>query len=158
MDEKASALADLRRMYDHWKGLATRLREPELTAELPGGMSVKDMMAHLAAWQAVSIARLEAAQWGREPEYPAWTDGDPDDEARTEVHNARIYEANRARPWPEVHRAWREGYLRFMALAEATPAADLTDRGKYPWLNGFALIDVVRGSEDHHREHLEGLV
>lgn len=158
MDDKGSALADLRRVYDEWKRLAGRLREPELTAALSGGLSVKDVVAHLAAWQAVSIARLEAAQWGREPEYPAWTGGDPDDEAMTEPQNARIHEMNRARPWPEVHRAWRDGFLRFMALAEAIPAADLTARDKYPWLNGRALIDVLRGSYEHHREHLEDLV
>lgn len=159
MHDKAQAIADLRAVFNRWKDLLSRLQEPELVAPLADGpLSVKDVVAHLRAWQQVSIIRLEAAQFGREPAYPAWTGGDPDDEPATDSHNRQIYEEYRDRPWTEVHRAWREGFLRFLALAEAIPAADLADRAKYPWLNGHALIDVLRGSYEHHREHLEELV
>jgi hypothetical protein len=161
MDDKTRALADLRTVYNQWKELTTRLREPELVAPVAGDLSVKDMVAHLRGWQMVSIARLEAAQTGREPVLPGWlAGGDPDTEsdAETDAHNERIFEMHRAQSWAEVNRAWRDGFLRLLALAEAIPAADLADRAKYPWLNGHALIDVLHGTWDHHREHLEELV
>lgn len=157
MDEKARALADLRDIFDRWKALTMRLREPELVAPLHGDLSVKDVVAHLRAWQAVSIARLEAAQHSGAPLYPGWAERDPDAEAEPTAQNARIYEMYRAQPWVDVWREWRAGFLRFLALAEAIPAADLTDATKYPWLNGHTLLDVLRGSYEHHREHLEEL-
>lgn len=158
MDDKTRALVALRAVFNQWKSLLAGLREPELTAPLPGGLSVKDVAAHLRAWQLVTIARLEAAQSGRAPVYPAWASGDPDDEPATDRMNREIYDVWRARPWEEVFRAWRDGWLRVLALAEAVPADALTDPARYPWLNGHALIDVLWGCEGHHREHLEELV
>lgn len=158
MDDKARALVALRDIFNQWKSLLGSLREPELTAPLPGGLSVKDEVAHLRAWQMVTIARLEAAQFGREPVYPDWTSGDPDDEPATDAYNRHIQDAWRGRPWDEVFRAWRDGYLRVLALAEAIPADALTDPARYPWLDGRPLIDVLWGTDEHHREHLAELV
>ncbi len=160
MDDKARALAALRDTFAQWKNLTTRLREPEAVAPLAGRLSVKDVVAHLRAWQMVSIARLEAAQTGREPVLPGWVAGGAPDAAsdeETDAFNARIYETYRAQPWPEARRAWRDGFMRLIALAEATPAEALADRTRYPWLNGYALIDVLWGTVNHHREHLEEL-
>lgn len=158
MTEKAKALADLRDIFNCWKSLTARLREPELTAPVAGGWSVKDVVAHLRGWQQLSVARLEAAQWERAPALPGWlAGGDPESEPETDAYNARIHEAARAQSWREVHRAWRESFLRLLALAEATPEDVLLDTTRYPWLNGRALIDVLIGSYEHHREHLEEL-
>lgn len=161
MNDKATALADLRTVFNQWKELTARMREPELTAALDDGLSVKDVLAHLHAWQALSIARLEAARAGGEPVMPGWvagSDPDTDSDEETNALNARIDDLYRRRSWVEVHRAWRDGFLRFLALAEAAPDDVLADRGRFPWLGGHALLDVVRGSCEHHREHLEGLV
>ncbi len=158
MDEKERALAALRAAYEQWKELVARLREPELTAPLPGGLSVKDTLAHLRAWQQLSIARLEAAQLGREPVLPGWPVGlDPDEESQLDENNARIYATYRDQTWAEVYRAWRDGFLRLMALAAAIPPDDLLDPARYSWLNGHALIDVLWGTLEHHREHIEEL-
>jgi hypothetical protein len=159
MNDKERALADLRAIYEQWKALVARLREPELTEPLPGGLSVKDVLAHLRAWQQLSIARLEAAHFGREPVMPGWPVGpDPDEESQLDENNARIYATYRDQTWSEVYRAWRDGFLRLLALAEVLPEADLLDWAKYPWLHGHAPLDVLRGTYEHHREHLEDLV
>lgn len=159
MHNKDHTLAALREMFGQWKELIGRLREPELVAPSHGGWSVKDILGHLRAWQQVSIARLEAAQLGREPVMPGWTaGGDPDHEPDLDANNARIHATYRDASWADVHRAWREGYLRLLALAEAIPDHDLYDHAKYPWLAGHTLLDVLRGTYEHHREHLDELI
>jgi hypothetical protein len=159
MDDKTRALSALRAIFDGWKELTGRLLEPEATVALADGLSVKEVVGHLYAWQLLSIARLEAARAGGEPALPDWVaGGDPDSEADLEAYNARIRAQYGRRPWDETRRAWRDGFLRLLALAEAIPAEDLTDRGRYPWLNGYAPIDVLWGTHGHHQEHLEGLV
>ena len=69
----------------------------QLTApQLPSNWAVKDVIAHLRAWQQVSIARLEAALNNGEPEFPDWLAGlQPESEEHLEQFNVRIYEANR---------------------------------------------------------------
>jgi hypothetical protein len=57
-----------------------------------------------------------------------------------------------------VHQVWRDGFLRLLELAAAIPEQDLLDTKKYPWLKGYALFDVLKGSyEHHHIDHLEPL-
>jgi hypothetical protein len=78
-------------------------------------------------------------------------------EELTDPHNARIYAIYHDRPWASVYHAWREGFQRFLALAEAIPEEDLLATGRYPWLEGYALIAVLEGSYEHHEEHMKGL-
>jgi hypothetical protein len=82
--------------------------------------------------------------------YPDWFAGlDPDVEEQTDVFNARIYDAHHRQPWSRVYHDWREGFRRFLELAAAIPEEEL--------LAGYALSDVLKGSYEHHEEHLEQL-
>jgi hypothetical protein len=160
MNDKQQMLTTLREVFNRWETLLAGLSEAQITAPQPGdNLSIKDVIAHLRAWQQVSIARLEAAQRNQEPVFPAWLRGShPDSEEETDEFNARIYETYQEQSWSQVHQAWREGFLRFLELGEAIPEELLLDTERYPWLNGYALFAVLRGSYGHHEEHLEPLV
>jgi hypothetical protein len=160
MNEKAQILATLRAELERWEGLLAGLSEAQRTApHRPDGQSAKDVLGHLRAWQQVTLARLEAAAGEREPIMPDWVGGhDPDAEEHLEAYNAAIYETYRDQPWAAVHQAWNDGFRRLLALGEAIPEQELLDSRRYAWLNGYALIDVLKGSyEHHHFEHLEPL-
>jgi hypothetical protein len=142
-----------------WEALLVRLSEAEIVAPQPDGMSIDAVLAHLMAWQQISIARLHAAQHGHEPQMPAWLGGrDPDSDDHLDAYNAQIQMLYHEWPWPEVSAAWRNGFLRFCELAAAIPANECSDTTRYPWLKGYALIDVLEGSYEHHHEHLEPLL
>jgi hypothetical protein len=159
MNDKTQTLAQLESIFYQWESLLSGLTDDQLNApQSPGEMSIKDVVGHLRAWQQLSIARLEAAAGGGEPVMPDWTAGlPPDEEEELDAHNARIYALYHDQPWPDVHRAWREGFRRFLELAGAIPEEDLLAAGRYPWLEGYALIDVVEGSYEHHLEYIEDL-
>jgi len=159
MSDKEQTLTLLTDEFNHWQALLAPLTEAELITPDPSGLSIKDVVGHLRAWQQLSIARLEAARSGREPVMPDWVTGpDPDAEEDLEQFNATIHETYRQQPWLRVHEAWRAGFLRLLQLAEELPESDLLDAKKYPWLNGYALIDILQGSYDHHTEHRESLL
>ena len=161
MDDKTLILALLRDELNRWEALLAGLSENQIiTPSLPSDLSIKDVIAHLRAWQQVSIARLEAALHDREPAYPAWTGGlHPDSEEDTEFFNERIHQEYREQPWSNVHQAWKDGFLRFLELAEAVPETDLLEVDKYPWIEGYALFAVLQGHyEHHHQDHLEPLL
>lgn len=157
MNMKEHILAALREQFDRWEELLASLSEEQITTpHLPSTWSIKDEIAHLWAWQQRSIARLEAAQFDREPEFPRWpAELNPDSEGDTDQINAWIYETFREQPWPKVHPDWREGFLRFLELGQAISEKDLLEEGKYSWLEGHPLAFVLLSSYDHHQEHLE---
>ena len=160
MNDKQQILTALREDFSRWEELLAGLGEAQIGAlHRTSDLSIKDGMAHLMAWQQISIARLEAARLNREPEFLNWPAGlDPESAADLDRINAWIYETNRDQVWSSVHRDWSAGFLRFLELAEAIPEMDLLDTGRYPWLEGYALSDVLAGSHEHHHEHLEQLL
>lgn len=143
----------LREELGRWEELLAGLSEERISApDLPGGWSIKDVIAHLRGWQQRSIARCEAALADRLPVMPEWPTGDPEVEENLDRTNEWIHQTHRDLPWPDVHRAWREGFLRFLELGEQIPEKDVLDPGRYPWLAGDALSVVFLGSYEHHHE------
>ena len=161
MNAKTQILKNLQEEFDLWEELLSGFNERQtLGLILHSNWSIKDTLAHLMAWQQVSIARFEAAINNTEPVFPSWLGGlDPDAEENLEQYNARIYETYHALPWQQVHQEWRDGYLRFMKLAASVPENDLMDKRKYFWMHGYNLHAVLQGSyEHHHQDHLEPLL
>ncbi len=159
MNDKQHILTTLRAEFNRWEQLLASLSEEQITApQLPADWSIKDVIAHLRAWQQRSIARLEAALLNREPEFPKWpAELDPEAEGQPHQLNAWIYETYRDQPWSSVHRDWREGFLRFLELGEAIAEKDLLDAGRYPWMEGQPLAFILQASYEHHQEHEEYL-
>lgn len=156
MPDKRELIVSLRDILARWEALLISISEEEIVARrFSKGWSIKDMIVHLMAWQKISVARLEAALFEKDPLLPAWLDGnDPFyAEAHTDVFNAQIYELHHRDPWQIVCQAWKEGFQRFLDLAEVLDERNLQDPERYPWLDGYALSAVLNGSYEHHQEH-----
>lgn len=160
MNMKDHILAALIEQLNSWEELLASLSEEEITTpHFDLDWSIKDVMAHLWAWQQISIARMEGGLHNREPEFPKWvTDIGEDWEESADRVNALTYETNHKKPWPEVHQNWRDGFLRFLELGNEIPERDMLDGSRYPWLKGYSLAFILVASYDHHQEHLEKLV
>ncbi len=160
MDMKDHILAALKEELDRWEELLSTLSDEQIMAPLlPSTWSIKDVIAHVMAWQQRSNARVEAALLDREPQFPVWSAGvDPDEEGATEQINAWLYDTYQAQPWSQVHQAWRAGFLRFLETAEQIAEPDLLGTGRYPWLPGHPLAFILVASYDHHQEHYEKTV
>jgi len=155
MNDKAQLLTTLRQEFERWDELLSGMSEAQATSPLPSdNWSMKDVMAHLWAWQQRTIARLEASLNDREPEFPRWpAELDPEIEAEPDELNAWIYARYRDRPWSSVHEDWRAGFLRLLEMAELIPEGDLLDPARYSWLEGHSLAFILRASCEHHEEH-----
>ena len=160
MNMKEHILTALREQIDLWEDLLASLKDEQITAPLlPSEWSIKDVIAHLRAWQQRSNARMEAALFNQEPEFPRWLlDVDPDTEGNTERVNAWIYETNREKPWLKVYQDWNEGYLRLLEAGKGIAEKDLLDSSRYPWLKGYPLAYILLATYDHHQEHYEKLL
>jgi hypothetical protein len=159
MNMKEHILAALREQFDHWEKLLTTLSEKQRTApSFDLDWSIKDVIAHLWAWQQISVARMESGVQDREPEYPQWVTGlGKNWEEDTDRINALTFESNHTKTWSEVYQNWRSGFLRFLELGNEISERDLLDGDRYPWLKGYSLAFILVASYDHHQEHLEKL-
>jgi hypothetical protein len=120
--------------------------------------SVKDILAHLTGWQQVSVARLEAARDGKEPNYPRWSpELDVVHETDNNAVNAWIFGAYSAKTWDEVHDEWRDRFRYVLELAGAIPEEKWFIPGVPAWLGEYQLSAVLEGSWEHHSEHLDEL-
>ena len=154
MTTKAEAISEMKQEFQAWQTLIS-----QWDAEAHGSnpeRTLQDTLGHVMAWQQRSIARMEAAANGTEPVFILWppemeTD---DDDCLVDI-NAWIQELYHDWSWEAVRQAWQAGFERFIALAEAAPESDLLPVGKYPWLDGYALLEVITASVEHHREHRE---
>jgi len=77
----------LKEEFNRWEELLAGMSEEQISAShLPSNLSIKDVIAHLRAWQQRSVARLEAALLNREPEFPNWpAELDPNSEGEHEI-------------------------------------------------------------------------
>jgi hypothetical protein len=159
MNMKEHMLAALREQFERWEALLASLSEGQLTApRFDLDWSIKDVIAHLWAWQQISIARMEAGAGDREPAYPQWIlDLGDDWEDNADRVNAFTYEMNHEKPWSEVYRNWRAGFLRFLEVGDTISEREFLDGDRYPWLNGYSLAFILVASYDHHQEHFEKL-
>ncbi|OGO26266.1 MAG: hypothetical protein A2136_09400 [Chloroflexi bacterium RBG_16_54_11] len=154
---KGQILAALTDVFNRWQKLLSNMSEEQFTAPLvPSQWSVKDVIAHLWSWQQVSVARMQAALQGKDPEYPGWWERfGPDPEEDVDRTNAWLYEASRDKAWRQVHADWKEQFERYVGLARLVPEEDLLELGKFPWMGNYALVASAMGSLGHHEEHLE---
>jgi len=78
MNMKQHVLTALREEFNRWEQVLASLSEEQITTpHLPGHLSIKDVIAHLRAWQQRSIARLMATigplpKSGERGQYNSW--------------------------------------------------------------------------------------
>ena len=150
----------LSEQFDRWEDLLESLSEEQLTTpQFDLNWSVKDVIAHLWARQQISVARLEAGKLHREPEYPKWmVESNAEWEDDADYTNGLTFEKHHDKPWSEVHKNWREGFLRLLELGNEITELNLLDTGANPWLKGYSLAFILVASHDHHQEHLDKLL
>ena len=159
MEEPSSKAKLLKRLSNErarWETLLAEFEEEQLVAPiLPEERSIKDVIAHLTAWQRRTAAHLEAALEGEEsPAPPDWPIEGDDDEAVDQI-NAWIYQTYRHHSLDEVLQEWHQVFQKVLDLGESLSERALTESDRYPWLEGEPLSEVLVSSYEHyHDEHL----
>ncbi len=117
--------------------LATLSPAELLERGVVGEWSAKDVLAHLADWEAHMLVWLAAARRGEAVPGPepglSWR--------QLKEFNRRIYEAHRDEPLAAVLATFREAHLRFLAMVAAMPEEEMLARGRYALTAGDALYD-----------------
>ncbi len=125
-----------------------RLRYDEmLQPGVVGQWSVKDVLAHLADWQARLMPWVAAARRGEPVETPApgltWK--------QLDVVNQGIYQAHRDQTLVEVLEYFHATYRQFMELVEAMPEVEMLAPGRYAFTGRGLIYDWLIAYAEHDR-------
>lgn len=118
-----------------------------------GDWSIKDVLAHIAAWEAELVTALarDVAQ-NKRP-----TLADLNDEL-TQKLNAKWYAENKDRPLDRVRDDFSGVRKQLIRQINNFSEKDLVDPKKYKWLEGKTLADYIAGyANGHDEEHIEAL-
>jgi len=127
--------------------IATLCRDDMLRPGVVNAWSVKDVLAHLADWEAHMLAWVKAARNGDPVASPepglTWNQWD--------VFNQRVYERHRNQPLAAVLRYFRNTHRRFMAMVEAMPGEEMLTRGRYDFLGKDTIYKWLGAYANHDR-------
>ncbi len=134
-----------------WEALLKEVGEERMTLPgVVGDWSVKDIIAHITAWQRRPVEWLAAARRGDKPTPAPW----PSDLVGDDPINAWICDANRNRPLKDVLAESREVHDQLLKGLESIPEQELNDASRYSWLNGNSLADSIPGNSlKHYPDH-----
>ncbi len=143
---KAAITARLRRERRRLEGLVASVSPREMVVGgVVGASSVKDVLAHLADWEAHMLVWLAAARAGQAVPGPeaglSWRP--------LKEFNRRIYEAHRDEALDVVLASFRQDHERFMAMVAAMPEEEMLARGRYALTAGKALYDWLVQYAEH---------
>jgi hypothetical protein len=147
-DELVSALQSA---GDELEALIKQVGEARLAeAGVSEAWSVRDILAHITAWQERILAWAVALDTNSQPTPAPWSR-----DWSEEKINEWIFENNQNRSPVEVLTRWREVQAAVLDFARTAAEADLFER-KPEWLNGNSIADSMPGnSYEHIRQHAE---
>ena len=126
-----------------------------LEAGLEGNRSMKDVLAHITAWEQRMIQWLNESAAGRVPQGPApgmtWDDLD--------ALNEQTYLEDKDKTLAEVMSASVTSYTQSLKAVQETTDQDLFDGSRFAWRNGDPLWHMIAANTwwhyDEHREQIE---
>ena len=123
------------------------LSAEEITTPMtPGGWSVKDVVAHVTAWEAELVTALMQISQGFKPKILSLPDDD--------VYNAQIYAEQKDRPLDRILSDFRGVFPQLLKRVSEFSERDLIDARRYSWMKGKPLERLIAGSSyEHYAEH-----
>jgi hypothetical protein len=146
---KAEILASLDRRREELLDAIDGLSEEDLLESgVVGEWSVKDLLAHISAWEAELIKLLWQVQQGQKPSSAHFSNKSVDE------LNAIWHQESFSRPLDRVMADFQAVRRQTARRVEVFSDNELNDNKLYPWLKGQPLWEWVAGdSYEHEAEH-----
>lgn len=153
--DKNTLLDTIEADYMWLESLVASIPDAQLCAEPSGGgWSIKDIMAHVAAWEQICARWLAACTRGATP--------NPSERIEDWV-NDRLYRENRDRSLAEVQALVRQAHQAFFQqvdlLLQTLSEEDITAPHRFAWTEhwpGSSLLAVIaNNSYEHYQDHTQ---
>jgi uncharacterized protein (TIGR03083 family) len=144
---KTEVLEKIRQERERLEAAIAGMSEAEMAEPgVVGNWSVKDLLAHVTAWEAELVTALWYNTLGRRPSLGSIGDVD--------AWNAERYEENKDRPLDRILSDFHGVYEQLLQRVEKLSDDELNDPRRYKWTRGTPMLEYVAGnSYDHEEEH-----
>ena len=149
---KADLLTQIRASRQQLEATLAQISDEQMVAaDMPGGWSAKDALAHIAWWEKYAVNTYHTLRRGDTPASVI-------EEQTVDELNARVFAENRARNLADVRREESEVYQDLLALVENAPEEDLFNPQQFAWTEGQPFVDWIKNNTyGHYEEHLDDL-
>ena len=143
---KEELIEKIEKSYSEWEDVLAEVGDSRMAQRgVADDWSVKDLVAHLAAWQQRVLDRMDADTTGN----PAESLGQTVDEI-----NVALYERNRDRPLHDVLAQARDTYDRFLTRVRSLSEEQIFKPGHFTFTEDDALYEWIAGNTfEHYEEH-----
>ncbi len=149
MMRKAELIAQLNSENQGWEALLAEIGEDRMDEPgVAGAWSIKDIVAHLAAWRRRTVGRLEAVAQGKPEPTPPW----PADLHEDDEINAWFHERDRSKSVRETLAESRRVFEQLRSAIEKLPQDALDDPARFPWMEGTSITGATLFGH-FHTEH-----
>jgi len=149
---KSDLLTSIRRERAALDAVIARVGDRLTEPALEGERSVKDVLAHISAWEKIAMALVRNNQPLQEPA-PGETG------ASADPINGKVFEDNRSRPAADILAESQRTYSELIAMVESMSEEQLTavlGAGQQGAEHSPPAAAVIRGNTDeHYREHTD---
>jgi hypothetical protein len=126
------------------ESLLVELTEAQMTKPgVEADWSIKDILAHIAAWERLAMDRIQAAQTGGVLKYPLIAGDEFVDQ-----FNAQNYEAHKHQSLSEIQAEFQNAHQEFIAQIESLPEERLSQRLNFDW-SGKLTYQVMISANTH---------
>lgn len=155
---KSRLLEEMSSGYIALEDILAPLDQAQMTTPgVNGDWSIKDILAHLAAWQNYLLIRLQAAIRNEVPAVQGIL-SDEDEGNAVDRLNAGFYEENKSRPLEEVITDFRTTYRHIVEAVQALSNEGLFEPKHFAWMKDNALWELVPGDTyEHYQEHIQSI-
>jgi hypothetical protein len=144
---KAQLLKDIQTERRRLEKNISALSEEDMTRPgVTGSWSVKDILAHLVAWEQLFI---DWYQTGLQGDASATAPVGMSKNAIDDI-NQRIYEQNKSRTLDDVLAEFRSSYQRIVTIIEGIPEEDMFARCRFSWTGKYTIADYITGDTCNH--------
>ena len=147
-ETKAELMAAVQKEWDNLQASLDGLTEEQM--HLPGVVgdwSIKDVLAHITAWQARLITSMFRAEKGLTPDT---TESGP----AVDRFNQQWYIEMKDRPFEQVWDDLDASYHQILKRLEVSHAEALFDPRHYKWMKGQPFVQYIEGdTSEHYAEH-----
>jgi hypothetical protein len=128
------------------KNLSALSAEDMIQPGVTGTWSVKDILAHLVAWERLFLDWYHTGMQGRSPAATpvGMSQGSMD------TLNQQIYEANRWRSLDDIIAEFHVSYQQIVTVIETIPEEDMFVQGRFHWTGKLTLADYIVGNTCNH--------
>ena len=118
-------------------------------AGVVGPWSVKDLLAHITAWEAEMLKALGQARMGKRPTLPDMSS------AEVDSANAQWSKQTSGKPLAKVLEDLNGARKQTLRQVQGLSDADLEDATRHTWLHGESLASLIASETfEHEREHI----